>query len=88
MKQIKENQQELVGYILENALCGPQDASSLIDCKLILRGVSEVHIGFVMQQLLFAGALSETSDYRYITTSTGEHLLTAITHHVVPKLTN
>lgn len=88
MKQVKENQQELVEYILENALCGPQNAVSLMGVKMIKSGISEAHVGFVMQQLLIVGALSQTSDTRYITTSAGEQLLKGITQHLVSKCKN
>jgi ribosomal protein S19E (S16A) len=83
MNLIKEGQHDLVEHILRSAACGPQNAGTIMNTKLTSTSISEAHVDFVIQQLFLAGALSQISDGRHITTSVGDDLLNSITQHVV-----
>lgn len=75
MNQIKNNQENLVKEILENASCGPQSAES-IGGYAMTRGMASLpHVAFVMEQLSLAGQLKQIPDGRYITTEVGELML-------------
>ena len=75
MNQIKNNQENLVKEILENASCGPQSAESIGGYAMTGGMASLPHVAFVMEQLSQAGQLKQIPDGRYITTEVGELML-------------
>jgi hypothetical protein len=79
MNHIKKDQTSLVREILESASCGPQSAESIGGRVLALGKASLPHIAFVMEQLSIAGQLKKIPDGRYITTSTGDAMISHLT---------
>lgn len=87
MTPVKENQKELVSYILESGLYGPLKSS---DVSIKFPEQNYMHLDFIIEQLDIAGAISNLSDGRFVTTSNGEEMLENLnkTQHIVSQVKN